>query len=140
MSPSHQLSVRLDYQIHAGWLRPYLDGLTTGKTIAWRCQNCDRTTFPPRRRCACGAVEGQWVTLAGTGRVVAVTSGRAQTPFTAAARGDLCALVTVDGACNVAFGQVDAGNGDAARGMAVRLTATASPILVAWPAARFVPI
>ena len=65
----------LDYRLSAGRLAPWLDGLRAGQAVGLSCDTCGRVSFPPQRRCACGAVAEAWVTLPGTGTVVRRTDG-----------------------------------------------------------------
>lgn len=65
----------LDYTLSAGRLRPWLDGLRTGQAVALSCDACGRASFPPRRRCACGAAASDWITLPGTATIVHRTDG-----------------------------------------------------------------
>lgn len=70
---SHHLS--LDYALNPGWMAPYVDGLSVGTALARRCQNCAATSFPPLRVCTCGCLEGNWVDLPGTARILFRTTG-----------------------------------------------------------------
>ena len=78
----------LDYQLNAGWLTPYIDGLQEGKLIAHQCASCSRTSCPPVRSCICGNTDGRWKQLKGTASILQRTTG---------ADGDF-AMVRFDGA------------------------------------------
>lgn len=65
----------LDYTLSAGRLQPWIDGLRAGQAVALSCGACGQASFPPRRRCSCGATAGDWVTLPGTGTIVQCTDG-----------------------------------------------------------------
>lgn len=136
------LRLRLDYQVRTGWLQPYLAGLATGTAVAWRCRDCGRTTFPPRRRCPCGCVAGDWTELAGTGTVVVTTTGPGQLPLSEDTSDLTFALIALDGADNLAVGRLAAGRLADARpapppGTAVRLERGPAPPAVPWQAGRF---
>lgn len=73
MKIDHTLT--LEYQLNAGWLTPYVDGLKDGKIIARQCMACFRISLPPVRSCLCGSSEGQWLRLNGTARIVKRTTG-----------------------------------------------------------------
>ena len=59
----------LDYQLQAGWLEPFINGLLQGDAVARRCSACAKTTFPPIRVCACQHTEGDWVNLSGKAEI-----------------------------------------------------------------------
>ncbi len=65
----------LDYTLSAGRLQPWLDGLRAGQVVALSCAACGQASFPPRRRCTCGATASDWITLPGTGTIVQRTDG-----------------------------------------------------------------
>ena len=69
----HQLI--LDYQLNAGWLAPYVDGLKDGKVIARECVSCSRISFPPVRSCICGNTDGRWKQIEGTAKILQRTTG-----------------------------------------------------------------
>lgn len=69
-------TLSLDYQLAPGWLQPYTDGLIEGKALAWRCADCERTSFPPARTCTCGQTTGAWRVLTGYARVMHYTFGQ----------------------------------------------------------------
>lgn len=68
-------SLTLDYDLKAGWLAPFVEGLTKGQAVARRCASCGRVSFPPLRTCSCGSQEGDWVTLSGRAVLKARTRG-----------------------------------------------------------------
>ena len=82
----------------------------------------------------------RWITLAGTGRVVAGTSGGGALPFGGGPAGKGLALVALDGADNLALGWVDGFGGAPPEGARVRLVTTGdcAPPHPAQ-AARYVP-
>ena len=47
----------LDYDLKAGWLAPFVAGLTRGEAMARACTDCGRVSFPRCAR-ACAAVAG----------------------------------------------------------------------------------
>lgn len=104
---SYPLGVCLDYRVHPGWHRPYLDGLLKGEAIAACCGGCGRTTFPPNRTCRCGARAVIWTKLSGRGTIVAMTRGRGVLPLGETVRDRIFALIAMDGADNSAFGRLD---------------------------------
>jgi len=67
---SVEYSLTLDYQLQAGWLEPYVQGLLQGVAKGRCCTACKRTSFPPIRVCECQHIEGEWVTLSGVARIV----------------------------------------------------------------------
>jgi len=68
-------SLSLNYQLNAGWLSPFVEGLKEGKLVARQCSQCSHTSVPPTRSCTCGSVEGTWTTLNGNARIVKQTNG-----------------------------------------------------------------
>jgi len=82
----HRLT--LDHHLATGWRTPFFAALAEGRALAWRCAGCGRVSLPPLAACACGARAGDWLTLPGTGRVIAATAGSA----------GRAALVRLDGA------------------------------------------
>ena len=101
----------LDYTLSAGRLAPWLDGLRAGTAVGLSCDECGRVSFPPQRRCSCGAVAETWVNLPGTGTMVWRTDGPAES----------FALVRFDGvaALTVVRLQDAAARGDRGRLVAV---------------------
>ncbi len=67
MTIEYQLT--LDYQLQAGWLEPFVNGLQQGIAIARCCSACKKTSFPPIRVCECNHTVGEWVTLSGEARI-----------------------------------------------------------------------
>ena len=65
----------LDYQLAAGWMAPFVRGLLDGQAIARRCIACGNTSYPPVRVCECGEVDGEWIQLPGSARLVHRTVG-----------------------------------------------------------------
>jgi len=65
----------LEYDLKAGWLSPFVEGLTQGRAVARVCAACGRVSFPPLRTCTCGSAEGEWVILSGRATVITRTSG-----------------------------------------------------------------
>lgn len=88
----------LDYQLNAGWLAPYVDGLKDGKVIARQCAACSRTSLPPMRSCICGHSGGHWKQLLGTAKIMQRTTGT---------DGDF-AMVLFDGADTLSVVALDA--------------------------------
>ena len=68
MTINYQLT--LDYQLQAGWLEPYVQGLQQGNAIARCCSACKKTSFPPIRVCACHHTTGDWINLSGEAHIV----------------------------------------------------------------------
>ena len=101
----------LDYTVTPGRLAPWLDGLRSGTAVGLTCQSCDWVSFPPQRRCPCGAVADTWVTLPGTGTIV----HRADGPE------DTFALVRFDGVATLSTVRLQ---NPTARGTHGRLVAT----------------
>lgn len=57
--------LQLDYTIPRGRLAPHFAALAEGSALARRC-DCGHVAFPPALTCAaCGAQEGDWITLSG---------------------------------------------------------------------------
>jgi len=73
LSIDHRLT--LDYELQAGWLQPFVNGLQSGSAIARRCSNCHKTTFPPTRVCDCEHVHGEWIHLSGKAHIVHRSEG-----------------------------------------------------------------
>jgi len=73
MSIDHRLT--LDYELQAGWLEPFVQGLKKGSAIARRCSSCNKTTFPPIRVCDCDHVHGEWIRLSGKAQIVYRSEG-----------------------------------------------------------------
>jgi uncharacterized OB-fold protein len=114
------LTLSLRYSHAFGELAPYFHGLERGIAMATRCRSCKRAWFPPRLVCRCKAHETpEWIELAGTGSVVAVTSGPLILPMGSSAEEVAFGLVSLDGASNRAFSRLAAGLGAGAR---IRLT------------------
>ena len=133
------IELTLRYRHALGDLAPHLEGLSAGRAVASTCAACGRTWFPPRPGCCSRPGSLRWRTLAGTGTVVAGTSGGGTLPFGGGPAGEGLALVALDGADNLALGQVD-GCGDVPPdGARVRLVATAARTPHPAQAARFVP-
>jgi len=88
----------LDYQLNAGWLAPYVDGLKDGKLIARQCTRCSRISFPPVRSCICGHTDGNWKQLKGTAKILQRATGT---------DGDF-AMVRFDGADTLSVAALDA--------------------------------
>ena len=65
----------LDYDLKAGWLAPFVAGLTRGEAMARACTDCGRVSFPPLRTCLCGSRRAEWVRLSARARVVTQTLG-----------------------------------------------------------------
>ena len=131
------VNLALQYRVSAGWLRPYVDGLADGVAVAFRCDSCDRTTFPPRRVCPCGGQAGSWRTLSGRGTVVASTTGRGTLPLSGDPQRLAFALIRLDGAENCTFGRLDAVTSHVVMGSRVRLTRSPQPAMFPTQAARF---
>ena len=68
MTIEHNLT--LEYQLHTGWLEPFVRGLQQGVAMGRACGACKKTSFPPIRTCECGQSNGQWVALSGVARIV----------------------------------------------------------------------
>lgn len=85
---NHRLT--LDYKLGEGALQPYLDGLRTGRAMAARCPETNRTSLPP-------SLPGEWVELAGQGTITVRTDG---------SDGSF-ALVRFDGADNQAVARLE---------------------------------
>lgn len=68
MTIEYQLT--LDYQLQAGWLEPYVQGLQQGNAIARCCSACKKTSFPPIRVCECHHTTGEWINLSGAAQIV----------------------------------------------------------------------
>lgn len=83
-----EFTLTLNYQLNAGWLSPFIEGLRNGKLMARQCTACSRTSLPPTRSCTCGSHDGNWVVLNGTASILKRTTG---------SDGDF-ALVRFDGA------------------------------------------
>lgn len=133
------IDLGLRYTHAFGNLTPYFEGLSVGRAVASKCAACRRTWFPPRFGCCpkIGAVH--WITLAGTGRIVAGTTGGGTLPFNGGPAGEGLALVALDGTDNLALGWVD-GLGDVPpEGARVRLVTTETRPPHPAQAARFVP-
>lgn len=62
--------VKLDYKISTGWLGPYMEALTQGKTLARKCNLCNMVTYPPQKTCKCGNTEITWHELSGKAEIV----------------------------------------------------------------------
>lgn len=71
---AHDLT--LHYALAPGWMAPFVDGLLQGRAMARHCGACGAASFPPRRTCACGHGEGNWVALPGTASILFRTQGR----------------------------------------------------------------
>lgn len=101
-------TLTLDYDLKAGWLAPFVEGLAQGQAVARACGGCKRVSFPPLRSCGvCGSQDGEWVNLSGRAQIQVRTQG---------ADGDF-ALVKFEGACGfsaVALKDVSSGAGTAA--------------------------
>ncbi|OAN76350.1 hypothetical protein A8B78_02370 [Jannaschia sp. EhC01] len=65
----------LDYNLHPGWMTPFVEGLQAGLAVARRCAACAQTAFPPQRICACGEADGAWITLTGDAIITFRTEG-----------------------------------------------------------------
>ena len=68
-------TLRLDYDLAAGWLQPFVAGLAGGVATARRCERCRRVSFVPLRVCDCGETQGAWIDLPGTATVELATEG-----------------------------------------------------------------
>ena len=133
------IEVALRYDHALGALAPYFEGLLAGRAVASTCTGCERTWFPPRPGCCSRSGPVNWTTLAGTGRVVAGTSGGGTLPFGGGPAGEGLALIALDGADNLALGWVDGFGGAPPEGARVRLaTGDTNPPHPAQ-AARYVP-
>ena len=133
------IELTLRYTHSLGALVPYFEGLATGHAVAAHCALCGRTWFPPRLGCCSQAGPVRWRTLAGTGRIVAGTTGGGSLPFGGGPAGEGLALVALDGADNLALGWID-GLGDVPpEGARVRLVTTGARPPHPAQAARFVP-
>ena len=134
------IEVALHYDHVLGVLAPYFEGLLAGRAVASTCTDCGRTWFPPRPGCCSRSGPVRWITLAGTGRVVAGTTGGGTLPFGGGPAGEGLALVALDGADNLALGWVDGFGGTPPEGARVRLVTTGdcAPPHPAQ-AARYVP-
>ena len=115
------IEVALRYDHALGALAPYFEGLAAGRAVASSCTVCGRSWFPPRLGCCSRAGPPRWTTLAGTGRVVAGTSGGGTLPFGGGPAGEGLALIALDGADNLALGWVDGFGGAPPEGARVRL-------------------
>ena len=133
------IELTLRYAHSFGALAPYLEGLESGRAVASTCAHCGRTWFPPRLGCCAQAGPARWATLAGTGRIVAGTSGGGTLPFGGGPAGDGLALVALDGADNLALGWIDGFGGVPPEGARVRLVASAAHAPHPAQDARFVP-
>lgn len=70
-----EIKLTLDYQLNSGWLQPFTEGLVSGQAVAWRCTDCQRTSFPPLRTCSCGQSTGEWTPLSGEAEIQYLTQG-----------------------------------------------------------------
>ena len=138
-SAGSPIELTLRYTHSLGGLAPYFEGLATGRAVAAHCPLCGRTWFPPRLGCCAQAGPVRWTTLAGTGRIVAGTTGGGSLPFGGGPAGEGLALVALDGADNLALGWID-GLGDVPpEGVRVRLVTTGTRSPHPAQSARFVP-
>ena len=133
------IDLALRYTHALGALAPYFEGLTAGRAVASTCAVCGRVWFPPRPGCCAQAGSVQWTTLAGTGLVVAGTSGGGTLPFGGGPAGEGLALIALDGADNLALGWVDGLGGEPPEGARVRLVASDHQAPHPAQAARYVP-
>lgn len=67
--------LELDYALSPGWLEPWVKGVLDGKAIGRRCKTCNKISFTPLRRCACGKTQGSWATLPGLATLIHKTEG-----------------------------------------------------------------
>jgi len=72
-SVAHTLT--LEYQLHAGWIAPFIHGLQQGIPVARRCTDCAKVSFPPVRVCSCNCPHGEWTELSGSAEIVHRTEG-----------------------------------------------------------------
>ena len=133
------IDVTLRYAHALGGLAPYFKGLAAGLAVASICPVCRRTWFPPRLGCCSRSGSVRWTTLAGTGRVVAGTSGGGTLPFGGGPAGEGLALIALDGADNLALGWVDGLGGEPPEGARVRLVTSGRHPPHPAQAARYVP-
>ena len=133
------IEVTLRYAHALGGLAPYLEGLTAGRAVASVCAACGRTWFPPRLGCCSRSGPARWTTLAGTGRVVAGTSGGGTLPFGGGPAGEGLALIALDGADNLALGWVDGFGGAPPEGARVRIVTGGDCPPHPVQAVRFIP-
>lgn len=57
--------------------RPFWQGLSEGIFCSTKCDDCGRTTFPPRSMCpSCLSEKMSWVDLSGKGTIYAFTQNR----------------------------------------------------------------
>jgi uncharacterized OB-fold protein len=118
----------LTYTLEPGELAPHVEGLRTGEAVARRCSKCGWVSFPPDRRCRCGAADHEWVTLSGHGTAAAVTFAGERS----------FALVRFEGADNSAVVRIVEGD-DCGPGQAVRLVASSSGASD-WPSIEAAPV
>lgn len=105
----HRLT--LDYALGRGALAPYLDALADGVALAGHCPHCDRTHFPPERRCQCaqGGSKGATpdpIRLTGQARIIFRTDGPAGSfalaQFQGADNQTVCRIANPQGSCGEA--------------------------------------
>ena len=133
------IEIALRYAHSLGGLAPYLEGLAAGRAIASSCPVCRRTWFPPRPGCCSHRGPARWTSLAGTGRIVAGTTGGGTLPFGGGTAGEGLALIALDGADNFALGWVDGLGAVPPEGARVRLVTSGLRPPHPAQAARFVP-
>ena len=131
------LSLAFDHPL--GDLREHLEALAEGRALANRCPACRRAWFPPRRVCCGRMLEANWVSLPGTGTVLAVTHTERIVPFAGERESLGLALVALDGTDNAAVGWLTTG-GTAAPGARVRLVASVEGAVHPVQCARFMPV
>ncbi len=115
-------TLTLDYDLAAGWLRPFVEGLAEGVARARRCDGCGRVSFVPLRVCDCGKAHGSWIDLPGTATVSRRTTG---------ADGDF-GLVTFAGADTKTVARLD-GFGPGDRQGAIVRPPSALPAIILRP-------
>lgn len=114
------IDLHLSYTHSLGGLDPYFQGLAQGRAVASRCPVCERQWFPPRLRCPDDHADTGWTELSGGGVVMALTTGQGRLPLAKPAAKHTFALISLDGADNLAFGRI-ADGGSVEVGQRVRL-------------------
>lgn len=115
------LTLTLRYRHPLGDLAPYFRGLEAGRAVAARCPECGRTWFPPRLVCSLHDRDVEWTDLTGLGRIVSVTVTETALPFGVTRERRAFALISLDGAENLAFGRLASDPAEARAGQRVRL-------------------
>ena len=127
------------YSHSLGRLSPYFAALAAGRALATRCPRCARTWFPPRLRCPEHGDVVEWTPLPGTGTVSTATLTTIIFPLSTRTQRAWLALISMDGADNLAIGRVEA-DIDVHPGLRVRLVADESEVAHPAQSARFVPL